>query len=56
LKDYLTLEELAIKLSVSKWTIINWAKTKGLPKIKIGGSVRYDPADVEKWIKKQNKK
>lgn len=47
-------DELALRLSVSKSTIINLRK-QGLPIIKIGDSVRFDPKVVMPFIYEQFK-
>ena len=49
MKDLMTRRTLATNLEVSIPTIIRWEKL-GLPVIRIGGIVRYDPLEVEKWI------
>ena len=40
-------ELLGIKLS----TIYQWAELRQIPHIKLNGSLRFDPADIEKWVK-----
>ena len=50
---YLTTEDLASEHKVSKYTIGVWRK-KGLPTLKIGRTVRFNPDDVFKWIEENN--
>ena len=50
---YLTRHSLALKFQVHDNTIRNWEK-KGLPVFHIGGLVRYDLAEVQKWISLNN--
>ena len=47
---YLRSKDLEQKYQVSRATIDNWKKA-GMPYLKIGRSVRFDEADVEKWIR-----
>lgn len=46
----LTKNELAEELKISVVTI-NRLLAKGLPKVKVGGQVRFIYEDVEKWLK-----
>jgi len=47
---YLRSKDLEQKYQVSRATIDNWKK-QGMPYLKIGRSVRFDEAEVEKWIR-----
>ena len=47
---YLCSKDLEQKYKVSRATIDNWKKW-GMPHLKIGRSVRFDEAEVEKWIR-----
>ena len=47
---YLRSKDLEQKYQVSRATIDNWKK-QGLPYLKIGRAVRFDEAEVEKWIR-----
>ena len=49
---YLTSKDLEKKYQISRSTVDNWKK-EGLPHIKIGRSVRFDEAEVDKWINKR---
>ncbi len=49
-RKYLTLEELKEFLGVNHQTIYNFRKSRGLPYIKIGSTVRYDRDDVVAWM------
>ena len=53
---YLTLNELAEKLRLSRSTIDTWRR-EGLPFIKMGRNIRFDEDEVMRWIKehKENK-
>jgi excisionase family DNA binding protein len=52
MNEYLTTEELAEKLKVTRQSIWHWRK-KGLPALKIGRAVRFDLEAVSEWINKQ---
>lgn len=43
------VEDVKKFLQVSRTTIHNLMKYEGLPFIKLGRSVRFDPRDVGKW-------
>ena len=47
---YLTLEELAVALKLSKGTIRNQIK-KGLPNVQFGRVYRFVLSDVIEWFK-----
>jgi len=53
LRQMLTQDELMERLKISRVTLYRWRKT-GLPEIKIGRSVRFDPVAVEKWLHEQS--
>jgi excisionase family DNA binding protein len=46
---FLTIEQVAEMLQVTKMTIYNFQK-KGLPFIKLGKNVRFDKDDVIEWV------
>jgi excisionase family DNA binding protein len=46
----LTADELAELLSVSRLTILRRAKKGTIPSFRIGGSVRFDPAAISRWL------
>lgn len=46
---YLTIDEISQSFKVTRKTIERWIK-KGLPTIKVSGSVRINPESLEKWI------
>lgn len=48
---YITAEEVSKKLSVDKSTLWRWDKSGYLPKIKMGGKIRYRLSDIEKLMK-----
>ena len=50
--DLLTVEEVASKLKVSRWTIRAWCSQKYIPYFKLKGSVRFRASDIEKWLQR----
>lgn len=50
----LDMKELQELLGVTRQTIYRWID-KGLPRIKVNTRVRFNKAEVEKWIMDQNK-
>ena len=55
-KQFLTIEEVADMLKVSKMTLYRWNLNDTLPKIEIGGKRRYRRADVEAIIEQRKEK
>ena len=50
----ITVKELMAIYQVSRTTIQHWMK-KGLPYYKTGRLVRFDAAEVDKWIRRADK-
>jgi excisionase family DNA binding protein len=46
----MTAEELAGFLSVSRLTILRRAKRGTIPCFHVGSCVRFDPANISKWL------
>ena len=46
----MTAEELADLLSVSRLTILRRAKRGTIPSFRVGTCVRFDPANISKWL------
>lgn len=49
--DFLTAEQLATKLNVSKKSITKWTLARRLPRVKMGKATRYYRPEIEKRIK-----
>ena len=49
----LTAEQLAEMLNVSRISILRRAKRGSIPSFRIGTSVRFDPANIAKWLLSQ---
>lgn len=46
----LTRTQAAEVLAVSPWSLDRLRREKGLPAIDVGGTWRYDPADLQNFI------
>lgn len=46
----MTAEELAVILQVSRLTILRRAKRGTIPSFRVGSCVRFDPANISKWL------
>lgn len=49
----LTAEELAPILKVSQWRVYDLVKKEGLPSIRLGRAMRFDPAAVADWLEER---
>lgn len=58
LDELIRPDQLAKTLGVAQGTIYLWVKQGKIPHFKLGKSVRFDPADIKKWLKenKQEKR
>jgi excisionase family DNA binding protein len=53
LPDLLTAEEVSAITGLSAETLAQWRSQKrGLPYLKIGRTVRYDPAEVQAYLER----
>lgn len=48
---WLSVEEIAKYLGVSKDTIYNWINGKGMPAHKIGRLWKFKSDEVDRWVK-----
>jgi excisionase family DNA binding protein len=51
-RAYLHKDELATVLGVSKRTITNWMKSRAIPFIKVGRTILFRPADVDRALQR----
>jgi excisionase family DNA binding protein len=47
----ITAKTLARYLDVSVKSVYAWVKSGTLPAIRLGGSLRFDPATTAKWVR-----
>ena len=48
--DFLTIEEVAEILRVSRATIYRECRNKNIPYFKVAGAIRFDRTDIAAWI------
>ena len=46
----LTVREVAELLRVAQKTVRRWAVSEGLPSIRLGRVLRFEPGDVSRWL------
>ena len=51
-KILINIKELSESLGVSDKTLYGWVHQKRIPFVKVGGLLRFDMKDIEKWIQK----
>lgn len=49
-------EDVANYLQVSVQSVYRWASQEKIPHLKAGGSLRFDPKDVQDWVAKKPKR
>jgi len=51
LHDLLTPDQVATLTGLSKETLAQWrSQRRGIPYLKVGRAVRYDPVDVQQYL------
>jgi excisionase family DNA binding protein len=55
-EQYLNVTQAAAYLTLSKSTVYQYLHYKKIPFFKIGERVVFSKSQLDKWIKKQNKK
>lgn len=55
-KRLLTIAELSEFLRTPIGTIYHWISQKRIPYVKLGRSVRFDPEQVNLWVKENSQK
>lgn len=51
-KLVIDIKELSKLLGISDKTVYGWVHQKRIPFVKLGGVLRFDMEDIEKWIQK----
>jgi len=49
-KPLLTPDEVAAMLRIARKTVVVMAREERIPCIRIGRFVRFDPAEIDRWI------
>ena len=51
----LNIQQLSEAMNVKKKTIYDWTHKGHIPYIKMGRLLRFDSADIEKWVKSKGR-
>lgn len=51
-RKYMTIEELAHYLLVSKKTLYAWVSERKIPFTKVGRALRFSVVDIDRWLEK----
>jgi len=49
------IDQLAQKINVKPKTIYDWVHRRQIPYLKLGRLLRFDPIEIDKWIKKRSR-
>ncbi len=49
-EKFLTVDEIAEYLSLSRATIYQWASEKRIPHYRMGRAIRFKRAEIESWL------
>jgi len=52
-KQLLKPDEVAEMLQIARKTVVVMAREERIPSIRIGRIVRFDPAEIDRWIDSQ---
>lgn len=52
--SYLTPNQICEKFQIPKSTLYKLTRTNQIPFIKVGGSLRFDLMEVDKWFKRKS--
>ncbi len=52
-RTLLTPDEVAQMLGIARKTVLVWAREGQLPCIRVGRFVRFDHADIDRWLERQ---
>jgi excisionase family DNA binding protein len=52
--EFLTAKELADYIKLKKSTIYDKVKEKTIPYYQIGGAIRFEKGEIDKWIKSKS--
>lgn len=49
----MTVEDVASYLKVAVQSVYRWASQEKIPHLKVGGSLRFDPNEIQEWLNKK---
>lgn len=52
-QQLLTVDDVAGRLQLSAYTIREWARLGKLPCIRLTHRIRFEPRDIDKWLKER---
>lgn len=55
-EKWLSMKEICKHLGVSRDTVIKWVNEKGMPGTQIGRLWKFDPDEVDEWMKSNRSK
>lgn len=55
-RRFVGIVELSKYLDLTKGTLYVWVCKKKVPYLKIGGSVKFDLLEIEKWLKDKRRR
>lgn len=50
------VEDVAAYLKVAKQSVYRWASNEKIPHLKVGGSLRFVPNEIQEWLAKKPKR
>ena len=53
--DLISPEELAAALKIARVTAYQWVRRGVIPHLKLEGVVRFDPEEIEAWLKSKRR-
>jgi excisionase family DNA binding protein len=53
MQQLLTAAQVAERLNVKEATIRKWAHIEFIPRVKLGGALRFDPQAIERWVEQK---
>ena len=53
---WLSLKEICEYLGVTRYTVLKWIDTKGMPAAKVGKLWKFKISEVDVWVKEENAK
>lgn len=56
MKRFIGIKELEEELGVKRSTLYDWVHTRQIPHLKIGRLVKFDPREIDRWLKEKTVK
>lgn len=52
----MTVEDVASYLKVAVQSVYRWVSQEKIPHLKVGGSLRFDPNEIQEWLRNKPKR